>query len=329
MAEVCVTLQDIREAQRRIAPYVITTPMLRGAALDAYLGCEVYFKAETFQVSGSFKIRGAANKILALTPQQRERGLICGSSGNYGCACAMVCQALGVKLTVIMPDDAPQAKIKAVRDLGATLLLGPRMGPRREEMLQEQISRYGYVNIRPNDDDATIAGQGTCALEILEELPEADTLLVPTGDAGLLCGVAVAAKALRPGIRVVGIQASASDGYVQSFRARRPVEVTTFPSIADGLNCNRPGEATFPLVMKYVDDLVGVGEESIREGVRLLASQSKLIAEPSACVGLAAVLEGAYLPSPGERVVFLLTGSNWDLDGLGRILNGEAVGGFL
>ena len=314
-----VTLDEIRDAAVRIKPYVVRTPLLRCEVLDKKLGCEVYLKPEMLQISGSFKMRGATNKVLMLDEEERKRGIICCSAGNHAKACAAVGKHLGIHSVSVMPEDAPKCKIDGVIGLGGEIWFGPRKGNRRVEMVEEGVEKYGYVDVDPSDDLDLIAGAGTVGLEIMEDLPDADTVLVPCGGAGLLSGVATAVKNIKPETKVIGVQAAVNNGYSLSFKAKDVVVKPTTDSIADGLNCSRPGKVTFPIVLKYVDDFLGTEERAIADGARLVAAEAKLVAEPSSCVGIGAVLSGIYKPEPGEKVVFVLSAGNWDIDQLGRI----------
>ena len=321
-----VTLEDVRAAAKRIAPYTVHTPMLRGASLDAILGCEVYLKPETLQVSGAFKMRGATNAFLNMTEEEKKRGAICLSAGNHGKACATIGQKLGVHVTVVMPDDAPKAKVEGIRKVGGEAILTTREGSDRGDLVQKLIKEKGYVDIHPTDNVYVVAGQGTCGLEIMEDLPDVDTIIVPVGGAGLISGVALTAKTIRPQVKVIGIQSKANDAFTQSWQAGKPLDVGyKYSTIADGLGCIHPGEICYPLAMKYVDAFYSVGEEEIAEATRLLAAEAKLMGEPSACVGMAAVMTGLYRPQPGEKVCFLLSAGNWDIDRYGRLLAGEGM----
>ena len=318
-----VTIDEIREAAERIRPFIVRTPLLRCEELDKVLGCQVYLKPEMLQKSGSFKMRGATNKVLLLSEEERRKGIICCSAGNHAKACAAVGRQLGIHSVSVMPEDAPKCKIEGVKALGGEIWFGPRKGPRRVEMVEEGVQKYGYVNVDPSDDLDLIAGAGTVGLEIMEDLPEADTVMVPCGGAGLLSGVATAVKNLSSKARVIAVQAAVNNGYGLSFDAKEEVVKPTTDSIADGLNCSRPGKVTFPIVLKYVDAFLGTEEKDIARGTRLVAEEAKLVAEPSSCVGIGAVLSGIYKPArPDEKVVFVLSAGNWDIDQLGRIYEG-------
>lgn len=329
MEKTTVTLNDVCEAARRIKPYVIRTPLMRGRTMDKVLGCKVYLKPEMLQVTGAFKMRGAMNKILSLSQEERDRGIICSSSGNHGQACALAGKITGTHVVVVLPEDAPHVKIDKARELGAEVVLGPRIYKERWKMVRELQEKNGYTMAHGYEDYTVMAGQGTIGLEILEDLPYVDTVFVPVGGGGLIAGVATAIKEINPKVRIIGVQAKASDGYVQSRKAGRRVEVECFPSLADGLGCRAPGENPYPICEKYVDEFVSVTEEDIKEAVKLVAAEAKLIAEPSSCVGIAAVLGGEVKVERNENAAFILTSGNWDIDAIGKILNNEHVDGRL
>ncbi|MCJ7855004.1 threonine/serine dehydratase [Lachnospiraceae bacterium NSJ-143] len=327
MGKTTVTLNDIREAAERIRPYIRRTPLLHEETMDKILGCEVYLKPEMLQVTGAFKMRGAINKIFSLTEEERKKGIICSSSGNHGKACALAGKMTGTRIIVVLPDDCPTAKIEGIKKLGGEVILGPRVYKPRWEMVRQEVEKHGYTVVHGYEDYGVMAGQGTLTLEILQDLPETDTIVVPVGGGGLIAGVATAAKEINPRIKVVGVQAKASDGYVKSREAGQRVEVECFPSLADGLGCRAPGENPYPIIEKYVDEFVAVEEDDIAKAVKLVAEEAKLVAEPSSCVGIAAVLGGQLKVKPDERVCFILTSGNWDIDLIGKILKGEHVDG--
>lgn len=321
MGKTGLTLNDIREAARRIEPYIFRTPLLRESGMDEVLGCKVYLKPEMLQISGAFKMRGAVNKIYSLTQEERDKGIICSSSGNHGKACALAGKMTGTRVIVVLPEDAPKAKVEGIKQLGGEAIFGPRLYQERWNMVREEVEKNGYTIVHGYEDYDVMAGQGTLGLEILEDLPGVDAIFVPVGGGGLIAGVATAIKSIRPEVKIIGVQAKASDGYVQSRKMGRPVEVECFPSLADGLSCRRPGNNPYPIIEKYVDDFVSVEEDDIRRAVRLVAEKAKVIAEPSSCVGIAALLGGEYMAKPDEKICFILTSGNWDIDLIGKILN--------
>jgi len=329
MEKTSVNLQDIEEAAERIRPYIRHTPLLREKSMDTMLGCQAYLKPEMLQISGAFKLRGALSKILSLTPEEMQKGIITSSSGNHGQSCAFIGQMLGIHTTVVVPEDAPAIKIENARAMGANVIAWNRKYVERMKKVREEIAEHGYILVHPYEDYTVMAGQGTIALEIMEDLPDVDTVLVPIGGGGLISGISTAIKALKPKVRVIGVQAAACGAYYASRQNGYPSEVTPHPTVADGLTAIRVSEFTYPIIEKYVDDIVAVEEEDIKEAVRLVAREAKLVAEPSACLGIAALLSGRVKTQPDEKVCSVLTAGNWDINLIGKILKGENVEGVL
>jgi len=327
MEKTTVTLQDIQEAAERIRPYVRHTPILREKTMDKALGCQAYLKPEMLQITGSFKPRGALNKILSLTSDEKKKGIVLTSSGNHAQACAFAGQMLGIHTTVIIPQDAPAIKSENARAMGAEVILWNRNYAERWKKVLEEAAEHGYVIVHAYDDYTVMAGQGTIGLEIMEDLPEVDTLLVPISGGGLISGISTAIKESKPNVRVIGVQAAASCAYYVSRQNGYPSTVTTRPTVADGLNCSRTSEMPYPIIEKYVDEIVIAEEEDILEAVRVVAREAKLVAEPSACVGIAALMSGRVKTRSDERVCAVLSGGNWDIDMIGKILKGEHVEG--
>ena len=330
MAEkTCVTLQDVKEAAERIKPYIVRTPLLKGSdGLDEALGCKTYLKCENLQKTGAFKLRGACSKFFSLTQEEKDAGIITSSSGNHGKACAYLGKLIGCKSVVVLPDDSPMAKQNGIRALGAEVILADRLYDKRWAHVREQVAEHGYTIIHAYEDYTVMAGQGTIALEILEDLPDVDTIIVPVGGGGLISGVATAAKAINPNIKIVGVQPKAADAYVKSRKAGEPVETECYPTIADGITARRPGTNPWPIIQELVDEMVSVSEEALHEAIRLVTWEAKLYAEPSSVSGVAAVLSKEYVPAPDEKVAFIVTSGNWDLDLYGKILEGETVPGL-
>ncbi len=323
MEKMILTLQDVQEAAERIRPYARRTPLLRQENMDKALGCEIFLKAEMLQHTGAFKLRGALNKILSLPAEEVKKGIICTSSGNHAQACAYAGRMLGVPVVVVVPEDCPKIKIENTRAMGAQVILWDRPFSARWQKVKQEVEEKGYNIISSDSDFLVVAGQGTIALEVLADCPDIDTLLVPASGGGLLCGVATAAKELGKNIRVIGVQSAASAAYYYSRQAGHPVEVKSRPSIADALESDRISEKNYPIIEKYVDDFVIVEEETIKEAVKLVARNAKLIAEPSACVGIGALLSQKIALRPGEKVGAILSGGNWSLEMLGRLYNNE------
>ncbi len=321
MEKTGLILRDIYEAEKRIRPYTIHTPLLRCGTLDEILGCEVYLKPEMLQITGAFKMRGATNKILSLSETERSKGIICSSSGNHGQACALAGKTFKTEATVVLPEDAPQIKISKVKAFGARVLLGPRNYKERMKIVKEEQGKHGYTLVHAYEDYAVMAGQGTIALEILRDCPGIETLLVPIGGGGLISGIATAIKEINPKIRVIGVESENCAPYAESRKAGHKVEVEYLLTIADGLACREPGENPYPIIEKYVDDIVAVNEDDIKASMRLIANHAKLIAEPSSSVGIAALLGKRIKLRSDEKVCFVLTSGNWDIDLIGKIFN--------
>jgi threonine dehydratase len=329
MEKMTVTLQDIREASDRIRPYIRRTPLLREKNMDKVLGCQAYLKPEMLQITGAFKLRGALSKILSLTQDELKKGIITSSSGNHAQACAYAGQLLDIHATAVIPEDAPAVKIENAKAMGAEVIVWDRKYDERWKKIHEEVAKHGYVIVHPYEDFAVMAGQGTIALEIMEDLPDVETVLVPIGGGGLISGISTAIKESRPDVRVVGVQAAASCPYYVSRQKGYPSEAPILPTVADGLSCRQPGENTYPIIEKYVDEIVIVEEEDILKAVRSVAHGAKLVAEPSACVGIAAMLSGRVKMRPDEKVCTVLTSGNWDIDTIGKIFKGEHVEGVL
>lgn len=329
MKERKLTLQDILDAKERIKPYTIHTPLLREPTMDTALGCQVYLKPEMLQVSGAFKMRGAANRVMALTEEERKRGIVCTSSGNHGNACALIGQLSGTPVTVVLPEDVPAIKREGAKKKGANVILTDRKFALRWAKVQELARTEGYTIVHAYEDYEVMAGQGTIGLEILEDLPDVDTIITPIGGGGLISGIGTAVKALKPEVKIVGVQARGQDAYAASWRAGAPVRVETTPTIADGIHCGVTGEPNYSIIRQVVDLCISVEEEDIRKAMRLVAQEAKLFAEPSSCVVIAALLGGAYKARPGEKIAFVLTAGNWDPENFGKIMRDEHVPGVL
>lgn len=329
MKKNAVTLDDVRDAAARIGPYIRHTPLLRESKMDKALGCQVYLKPEMLQVTGSFKIRGALSKILSLTQEELDKGIITSSSGNHGQACAYAGRMLGIHTTVIVPEDTPSVKIENAKLMGADVILWDRTYAERWKKVHAEVEEHGYTIVHNYEDFDVMAGQGTIALEIIEDLADVDTILVPIGGGGLISGIATAIKESKHNIRVIGVQAAACCAYYASRQNGKRTKVTSERTIADGIACNWPGDNPYPIIEKYVDDIVIVSEEAIEEAVRVVANDAKLIAEPSSCVGIAALMSGVINTHADEKVCVVLTSGNWDIDMFGKLLKKECVEGVL
>jgi len=310
-----LTLDDIRAAQVRIADKIHRTPVLTGATLDADCGGHLFFKCENFQKIGAFKARGATNAVFALTDAEAARGVVTHSSGNHAAALARAARLRGIAALVVMPTNAPRAKIDSVRRQGGSITFCEPTLAAREATCARIMAETGARLVHPFDDYAVMAGQGTATLELLEQAPDLDLVIVPVGGGGLLCGTAVAAKGLRPGIRVLGAEPAGADDAAQSFAAGRIVVIDTVATIADGLRTPTIGAKNFPLIQQHVDGIVTVSEAGIVAAMRRIWEVLKIIIEPSCAVPYAAIMEGK-IDARGRRVGIILTGGNVDLDAL-------------
>ena len=303
-----MTITDIEQAAKRIEPYARTTPLIRLAALDAYVGCKAYAKLENLQVTGSFKFRGAANAALQLREEQLFCGLVAASSGNHGKALSYVAKMLGTKATIVIPDTAAQVKVDAIAALGAQVVRCSV--EERFEVAASLAAETGGTLIPPYDDERVMAGQGTVGLEIIAQLPEADVVIAPTSGGGLLGGVATAIKSRMPQARVYGAEPAARPRWSASLRAGQRVTVKSNPTLADALVTLTPGEVCFPVVNAYVDDVVAVDEDALLAAAKVLLMDANILAEYSSCIGIAAVHEGLIKVAPEDKVCFIISGGS-------------------
>ncbi|GIE98758.1 pyridoxal-phosphate dependent enzyme [Paractinoplanes rishiriensis] len=304
-----VTLTDIRDAAKRIEGAAHRTPVIRSRTLDALVGAQVFIKAENLQRVGAFKFRGAYNAIAKLPADQLARGVAAYSSGNHAQAVALAARELGSTAVLVMPADAPPAKLAAVAGYGAEIVTYDRYRDDREAIGRELAAARGLALIPPYEHPDVIAGQGTAALELLDEVGGLDALIVPVGGGGLIAGSATAAKALQPEIRVVGVEPSAGDDTKRSLAAGERVRIPVPRSIADATSADIPGELTFSINRHLVDEILLVTDDEIRDGLRFTVDRLKLVAEPSGVSGLAALLAGHLRPVP-SRVGVILSGGN-------------------
>ena len=300
----------VKAAQKRIEGHAHVTPVMTSRTLNQLTGAEIYLKCENFQRMGAFKFRGAYNAMSRLTDDQKKRGVITHSSGNHAQAVALVGRLLGIKTVVVMPDDAPVIKRAATEAYGASVISYDPGETSREKISLDLANRHGYTLVPPYDHIDIVAGQGTAALELLDELKSLDMLMVPCGGGGLLSGCAVAARAISPNCRVIGIEPILADDATKSFHSGKLHTVTNPPTIADGTRTPSLGKVTFPLVLEYVDDMQTVSESAIVEAVKFLFYRLKLVVEPSGALGVAALLSGEI--QPRGRVGIILSGGNID-----------------
>lgn len=307
------TFDDVQAAAERLATQAHRTPVLRSRSADSLLGAQVFFKCENLQRAGAFKFRGAFNALARLSPAQRKAGVVAFSSGNHAQAVALSAQILGMPATIVMPKDAPAIKVAATRGYGATIISYDRYTENREAISQRLAQEQGLTLIPPYDHQDVIAGQGTAALELLEEVGELDALFVCLGGGGLLAGSALSAKALSPACRIYGVEPQAGNDGQQSFRSGRIVHIDTPQTIADGAQTQHLGQLTFPIIARDVADVLTVSDAELVSAMHFLATRMKLLVEPTGCLGFAAARAGAKALQ-GQRIGVLLSGGNVDLE---------------
>lgn len=313
--------ERILAAQRRLQGVAHQTPVVTSSTLNRHLGAEAFLKCENLQRVGAFKFRGAYNAISQLSAAERAAGVMTFSSGNHAQAVALVCQMLGISATIVMPNNAPSSKKVATRGYGATIVEYDPATTNREALAQRLAAEHGFTVIPPYDHHDVIAGQGTLALELHEQAPGLDALLVCCGGGGLLSGCAVASKNRAPHCKVIGVEPELANDAALSFRTGVLHTISNPNTIADGTRTPSLGKLTFPLVREYVDDFVTVSEEAIKEAVRFAFYYLKLVVEPSGALGLAALFSGAYATS--GRVGVVLSGGNIDGATMAMILQEE------
>lgn len=327
------SIRNIEEARSRIKDYIIETPLLRLEALDRYLGCQVYVKLENMQKIGAFKFRGAMNKIQSLTEEELAKGIVAASSGNHGKAIAYGAKMKGTKATIIMPRTAPVMKIEAIKALGAEVILCD--AEERFEVAAKVCEETGGTMVPPYDDYDVMAGQGTLGLEIMEQCPEVDIVVVPASGGGLIGGVATAVKGvaarstavvqskaapqspttatpLTKSVKVYGAEPSVLPRYSESLKAGKPVTVPMpeQKSVADALVSNRPGLKCFPVILDHVDGFAAVDDIYMLKAMKMLLMEGKILAEPSSCIGMGAVLQGRLAVESKDKVCFVISGGN-------------------
>lgn len=308
-----VSFGDIQEASLRIRPIAKRTPVMTSRGFDAAAGIQAFFKCENLQTGGAFKIRGASNFVSRLSPEELKRGVVAYSSGNHAQAVAIAARAWGAPATLVMPTDAPHSKVAATRAQGAHIVNYDRLREDRTAIGKKIAAETGAALVPPFDHPWTIAGQGTAALELLEEIPDLDALLVPIGGGGLISGCSIAARHLRPGIRVIGVEPADGNDTFLSLEQGRRVEIPPPATIADGLRSPSPGELTFPIIQRNLERVVLVTDAEILEAMKYLLLRLKILVEPSGAVTAAAALSGK-LPAGLGRVGLVLSGGNVDLD---------------
>jgi threonine dehydratase len=307
-----LTLDDVRAASRRLLNRIYRTPVITAQSFDDASGHTVFFKCENLQRAGSFKIRGALNKLLTLTPEERSRGVVAFSSGNHAQGVALAAQMVGTSAVICMPSDAPRLKLEATRGYGAEVVLYDRQTDDREAIARRIASETGRVVVPPFDDFAIMAGQGTAALELLEDVPSLDVLVAPVGGGGLMAGCSTVARALFPGMTIIGVETDTANDTYLSLRKGERVSIPPPVTIADGIRLTTPGALTFPILKENLTDIALVTDDQVRDAVRFMALRVRIVTEPTGAVGAAAVLAGRLPVDRGARVGVVLSGGNID-----------------
>lgn len=308
------SLNDIQEAARRIEPYAHKTPVFTSRYYNQLTGGEIFFKCENFQRVGAFKFRGACNAVFKLSEEEAKRGVATHSSGNHAQALSLAAKIRGIPAHIVMPKNAPEVKKRAVKGYGARITFCEPTLDARETTLQKVIDQTGSCFIHPYNNQDIIAGQGTAALELLDENPDLDTVLVPVGGGGLLSGTAIAAKNIKSNIQVIGCEPEMADDAYRSFKSGKLIKINQTDTIADGLRTSL-GDLTFEVIMKYVDDIVTVSESSIIRDMRTFWERMNMIIETSCAVPVS-VIADSKIETKGKKIGVIITGGNVDLDKL-------------
>ena len=319
MSELAISYDDVAEAHRRIAGAVHRTPTLTSATANALAGARLFFKCENFQRTGSFKFRGAYNAIAQFSPQQKTAGVITYSSGNHAQAIALAARLQGIKSVIVMPRDAPAGKVAATRAYGGEVILYDRYAEDRESIARRLAEERGLTLIPPYDHPHVMAGQGTAAKELFEDVDTLDVLLVPLGGGGLLSGCAIAARAFNPNCTIIGVEPEAGNDGQRSFRTGRIVHIDVPQTIADGAQTQHLGSHTFAVIRRLVDDVITVSDAEMVETMRFFASRMKLVVEPTGCLAAAAVFQKKVELS-GRKVGILVSGGNIDVPRFAELL---------
>jgi threonine dehydratase len=312
-----ISLKDVLNARERISVVIARTPLVRSSTFGEWSGFDVYLKAENLQKTGSFKIRGAINKVMSLPAENGRRGVITGSSGNHGQAVAYAAARCGYGATVVMPERGSAAKAASIKGYGADLLYCGTTSEERLSFAAKLCAEKNLVFVHPYDDPLVMAGQGTVGLEILDDMKDATAVLIPTGGCGLISGVATAMKESNPSVKIFGVEPRGSNSTGLSFRSGKRTALDKIDTAADGIRTTIPGELTFPVVQKYVDDMLEVTDDDVLHAQRMILERCKLLVEPTGAVPLAAILSGVLRERiKGGKVVALLSGGNIALDQL-------------
>ena len=314
VATLPLPLDVFDEAYKLVAPHTYRTPLLTSRTLSEVSGFDVRLKAEIFQRTGSYKIRGPLNKLTKLTDDERKRGVVCSSAGNHAQGLALAAQIYGIPAVVVMAENATPSKVAATRGYGAEVVQYGSIWDDANEKAKQLVRERGLTYVHPFDDLDLIAGQGTVGLEILRDWPEVDVIVVPIGGGGLISGIAMAAKAIKPSVRIIGVESSGAPGMRDSVAAGRVVTLDRVDCIIDGLRVMRVGETTFEVVRRVVDEIVTLPDEQIFEAMIWTMSRAKLVVEGAAAAPVGALLQGLIAVPPGSKVVCVLSGGNVNLD---------------
>ncbi|CQJ57359.1 threo-3-hydroxy-L-aspartate ammonia-lyase [Yersinia enterocolitica] len=320
MAPLAICYDDIVQAHQRITGVALKTPVLTSSTANEQTGAQLFFKCENFQHMGAFKFRGAYNALVKLSPQQQAKGVIAFSSGNHAQAIALSARKLGIRAVIVMPKDSPAVKIAATRGYGGEVVLYDRYLEDREAISNKLAQEQGLTLIPPYDYPDVMAGQGTAAKELFEEVGELDVLLVPLGGGGLLSGCATVAKALYPNCQVIGVEPAAGNDGQQSFRSGKIVKIETPVTIADGAQTPALGHYTFPVIQERVDNILTATDDQLISAMKFFTSRMKIVVEPTGCLG-AAVAFGDQLELRGKRVGVIISGGNVDLARLAHFID--------
>jgi len=311
-SELAIALADVRQAAERLRGVANRTPVVTSRTVDALVGAQVFFKCENLQRGGAFKFRGAYNRLVALSPQERAGGVVAFSSGNHAQGVALAARELGIRAAVVMPSDAPPLKLAATRGYGAEVVRYDRLSEDREAIARQLAQERGATLVPPFDHPLIMAGQGTAALELVEEVQMLDWLLTPVGGGGLLSGCAVAATGLLPAIKVVGVETETSNDWVLSLEAGHAVRIPPPDTIADGMRTQQPGALTFPIVQRLVHRVMTVSDQEVLDAMGFLLLRLKLLVEPTGAVPVALLLSGRLEDLRDQRVGVILSGGNAD-----------------
>lgn len=317
-----ISFDEVKAAAQTIRGVANRTPVLTSRTINELTGYQVYFKCENFQRIGAFKFRGAYNALSRLSPTEKAKGVATHSSGNHAQGIALAAKLLGISATIAMPTDAPASKLAATRGYGAEIVLYDREKQDRAEVSAQLVRERGLTFIHPYDHPHVMAGQGTAALELLEDVPDLEVLVAPIGGGGLLSGCATAAKALKPDIHIFGVETENSNDWWQSFQRGERVKIPPPDTIADGMRTQQPGELTFPIIREKVAEILLVSEAQVIEAMRLLLLRMKILVEPTGAVAPAAVLQQKVGP-PGLKVGVIISGGNVDANLLAELIVAE------